>query len=117
MNPCDNMEVGRLGKKFKVLLSLRSEYICELDYWAMQRCFIPSLKNNRYYLKPLTGNAADEIVTRIFEKIDFNGIAKDTILEFSQSDKTNEFYEDEPCKSALKLSLILDTCYRYKECS
>ena len=116
MNPCDNMEVGRLGKKFKVLLSLRSEYICELDYWAMQRCFIPSLKNNRYYLKPLTGNAADEIVTRIFEKIDFNGIAKDTILEFSQSDKTNEFYEDEPCKSALKLSLILDTCYRYKEC-
>lgn len=115
MNPLDDASIGRLPKKFKVLLSLRSEYVCELDYWSMQRYFIPSLKNNRYYLKALTEDNAREIAENILDKANINNISKDDVLRFSQNEDTDRSYKDKPCKSALKLSLILDTCYRYKE--
>lgn len=115
MNPLDDANIGRLPKKFKVLLSLRSEYVCELDYWSMQRYFIPSLKNNRYYLKALTGNNAEEIADKILDRANIGNISKDDVLRFSQNEDTDKSYKDTPCKSALKLSLILDTCYRYNE--
>lgn len=115
MNPLDDANIGRLPKKFKVLLSLRSEYVCELDYWSMQRYFIPSLKNNRYYLKALTEDNAVEIADNILDKANIDNISKDDVLRFSQNEDTDRSYKDKPCKSALKLSLILDTCYRYKE--
>lgn len=115
MNPLDDANIGRLPKKFKVLLSLRSEYVCELDYWSMQRYFIPSLKNNRYYLKALTENSAEKIVNEIFSKTKIDNISKEDVLTFSQNDDMERSYADSPCKSALKLSLILDTCYRYGE--
>lgn len=115
MNPLDNARIGRLPKKFKVLLSLRSEYVCELDYWSMQRYFIPSLKNNRYYLKALTGDNAKEIANNIFDNARIDNISKDDVLRFFQDKCTDKSYNDKPCKSALKLSLILDTCYRYNE--
>ena len=47
-----------LHKNFKLLISMRSDYISELDYWSMDRYFIPSLKNNRSYLKSITKNGA-----------------------------------------------------------
>lgn len=115
MNPLDDANIGRLPKNFKVLLSLRSEYVCELDYWSMQRYFIPSLKNNRYYLKALTGKNAREIVNEILSKAKIDNITEQDILHFSQNDDMEKSYEDKPCKSALKLSLILDTCYRYND--
>ena len=115
MNPLGDANIGRLPKKFKVLLSLRSEYVCELDYWSMQRYFIPSLKNNRYYLKALTGNNAEEIADKILDRANIGNISKDDVLRFSQNEDTDKSYKDTPCKSALKLSLILDTCYRYNE--
>ena len=115
MNPLDDANIGRLPKKFKVLLSLRSEYVCELDYWSMQRYFIPPLKNNRYYLKALTENSAEKIVNEILSKTKIDNISKEDVLTFSQNDDMERSYADSPCKSALKLSLILDTCYRYGE--
>ena len=115
MNPLDDANIGRLPKKFKVLLSLRSEYVCELDYWSMQRYFIPPLKNNRYYLKALTENSAEKIVNEILSKTKIDNISKEDVLTFSQNDDFERSYADSPCKSALKLSLILDTCYRYGE--
>ena len=33
----------------------------------------------------------------------------------NQNDEIEKSYADRPCKSALKLSLLLDTCYRYSE--
>lgn len=49
-------------KKFRALFSLRTEYIGELDYWAIQRHHISVLKNSRYCLKPLTEHEADEVL-------------------------------------------------------
>lgn len=115
MNPLDDANIGRLPKKFKVLLSLRSEYVCELDYWSMQRYFIPSLKNNRYYLKALTEKSAEKIVNNILSRTEISNISKEEVINFSQNDEIEKSYADRPCKSALKLSLLLDTCYRYSE--
>lgn len=115
MNPLDDANIGRLPKKFKVLLSLRSEYVCELDYWSMQRYFIPSLKNNRYYLKALTEKSAEKIVNEILSRTEISNISKEEVINFSQNDDIEKSYADKPCKSALKLSLLLDTCYRYSE--
>lgn len=115
MNPLDDANIGRLPKKFKVLLSLRSEYVCELDYWSMQRYFIPSLKNNRYYLKALTGKGAETIVNEILSGTEISNISKEEVINFSQNDEIEKSGADIPCKSALKLSLLLDTCYRYSE--
>lgn len=115
MNPLDDANIGRLPKKFKLLLSLRSEYVCELDYWSMQRYFIPSLKNNRYYLKALTEKSAEKIVNNILSRTEISNISKEEVINFSQNDEFEKSYADRPCKSALKLSLLLDTCYRYSE--
>lgn len=115
MNPLDDANIGRLPKKFKMLLSLRSEFVCELDYWSMQRYFIPSLKNNRYYLKALTEKSAEKIVNKIFSITEISNISKEEVINFSQNDEIEKSYADQPCKSALKLSLLLDTCYRYSE--
>lgn len=50
-------------KHFKALFSLRTEYIGELDYWAIQRHQITVLKNSRFCLKPLTEDEADEVLS------------------------------------------------------
>lgn len=47
---------------FKVLVSLRQEYIGVLDYWCMNRVPMPSLHDNRYSLQPLTTQEAREII-------------------------------------------------------
>ena len=49
-------------KDFKAVFSLRKEFMGELDYWAMQQCFIPALKDNRYCLKPLTYLGAQKVM-------------------------------------------------------
>ena len=51
-------------KDFKAVFSLRKEFIGELDYWGMQKCFIPSLKDNRYCLKALTYEGAKKVMTQ-----------------------------------------------------
>lgn len=49
-------------KLFKILLSLRFDYVGELDYWCLHGCYIPQLMRNRYFLKPLTRNQAIAII-------------------------------------------------------
>ena len=51
-------------KDFKAVFSLRKEFIGELDYWGMQKNFIPSLKDNRYCLKALTYEGAKKVMTQ-----------------------------------------------------
>ena len=41
-------------KNFKALFSFRTEYLGDLDYWCVQKHFLPSLQENRMCLKPLT---------------------------------------------------------------
>lgn len=50
-------------KRFKALLSQRTEFMGELDYWGIQRHGVAVLKNSRYCLKPLTEAEADEVLT------------------------------------------------------
>lgn len=103
-------------KKFKALFSLRNEYVSELDYWSMERFFIPSLKNNRYYLKPLTIAAAKEVTKQLTNWP--RGIDEDDVITAATDDKYKFFEENEegkagnhpqgpPCVSALILSLVL----------
>ena len=47
---------------FKVLVSIRQEYIGALDYWCMSRVPMPSLHDNRFSLQPLTMQEAKEVV-------------------------------------------------------
>lgn len=93
----------------KVLLSLRSDYICELDYWSIQReeFYIPQLKHNRYYLKPLTISGSKEIIEQ------YNlptGITTDEIIEYSKSPSALgnlAKVDNEPYVYALALMMIL----------
>lgn len=67
---------------FKVLVSLRQEYIGVLDYWCMNRVSMPSLHDNRYSLQPLTIREAREVILpkgyNIFED------AVDQIIEIAK---------------------------------
>lgn len=95
-------------KKFKVLFSLRSEYVSELDYWSMNRCFIPPLKNNRYCLKPIEKGEALKIVGKLTAFP--NSIKRDDILRTAKVERAGKWkYLDNnlPCISALALSLLL----------
>lgn len=107
-SPINEAYNGVLQKRFKMLFSLRSEYVCELDYWAMNKHFIPSLKNNRYYLKPLTKGAAFEVA----KQLDLSSSDLDAldIIQYAKSEHAgvwDNINNDLPCVSALILSLLL----------
>lgn len=100
-----------LRKLFKIIVSLRYEYIGELDYWCSQRYFIPQLMQSRYFLKPLNKRQALQIV----KSADLNNDAiatkiseyADTIIEsIEASNSRTSSAEDEI--PAIILSL---TCY------
>lgn len=107
-NPIAGDYSGKLQKNYKILFSLRSEYVCELDYWAMDKYFIPSLKNNRYYLKPLTKEAALEVAS-LLDQLP-STLNYDEIIRHAKAGRTGEWdkiKDNLPCVSALILSLIL----------
>lgn len=80
----------------KVLFSLRSDYVGDLDYWCNQRYKIPVLKDTRYLLKPLTKVGAEEVL----DLSDFNRDVKNNIITFVCKDN------DQPYVSALILSVL-----------
>lgn len=92
-------------KKFKVLFSFRTEYLGDLDYWCVQKHFIPSLQENRMCLKPLTPNGAREV-------INLNGALgkyADKIIQGCAESGNNIGYENQPCVYALILSVVCQT--------
>ncbi len=104
----NNVAIGCIPKRFKVLLSLRSDFVSELDYWSMRKYFIPSLKNNRYCLKALTKDSAKEIASKL-ESLP-NNVSLDDIINAAKIERVgniDEVKDDLPCISALVLSLIL----------
>lgn len=106
---------NNLHKNFKLLISMRSDYISELDYWSMDRYFIPSLKNNRYYLKSITKNGALEILGKLYPN-QLEDLTTDEILRLAQLERTgnlNELEDNIPCISAMVLSLSL-ACIKEK---
>lgn len=106
-------------KHFKAIFSLRSEYIGQLDYWGMQKHYIPQLKNNRYLLRPLTIEGAREVIT---QQDGYNGLADvvDEIIDtIRKSQKGKNFVENNtsylPCIPALLLSVICSKAYGMSE--
>lgn len=97
-------------KDFKAVFSLRKEFIGELDYWGMQQCFIPSLKDNRYCLKALTYEDAQKVMTQQqrFEETKVKQVLHYFVQQYSREpEKTIE--ENLPVIPALLLSVVCDS--------
>lgn len=97
-------------KDFKAVFSLRKEFIGELDYWGMQKCFIPSLKDNRYCLKALTYEGAKKVMTQQerFDEEKVEQILTHFVRQYSrETEKTIK--EQLPIIPALLLSVVCDS--------
>ena len=97
-------------KDFKAVFSLRKEFIGELDYWGMQKCFIPSLKDNRYCLKALTYEGAKKVMTQQerFDEEKVEHILTHFVRQYSREpEKTIK--EQLPIIPALLLSVVCDS--------
>lgn len=97
-------------KGFKAVFSLRKEYIGELDYWGMQKCFIPSLKDNRYCLKALTYEGAKNVMTQQqrFEVTKVEQALHYFVLQYSREPEKT-IAENLPAIPALLLSVVCDS--------
>ncbi len=98
------------NKDFKAVFSLRKEFIGELDYWGMQKCFIPGLKDNRYCLKALTYESAKKVMTQQqrFEESRVEQVLHYFVQQYShEQEKTIK--ENLPVIPALLLSVVCDS--------
>ncbi|MGN1158157.1 MAG: hypothetical protein ACI4TK_18455 [Agathobacter sp.] len=93
-------------KNFKALFSFRTEYLGDLDYWCVQKHFIPSLQENRMCLKPLTPKGAKEIINLNEESL---GRYADRIIQGCSEAKADTNNEEQPCVYALILSVVCQT--------
>lgn len=95
------------AKEFKAVFSIRTEYIGELDYWCMQRYFIPALKHNRFCLKPLTMQGAEEVMKQYDG---FDEELRDNIINVLVKSADNQ--SSESYVSALILSVVCTSLYQ-----
>ena len=106
-------------KHFKAIFSLRSEYVGKLDYWGLQRHYIPLLKNNRYLLRPLTIKGAKEVITQQDGYDGLNAVADEIIDILRKQQRGKNYVIDEkselPCIPALFLSIICSRTFSMSE--
>ncbi len=97
-------------KGFKAVFSLRKEFIGELDYWGMQKCFIPGLKDNRYCLKALTYEGAKKVMTQQerFEEDKVEQVLAHFVGQYSREPEKT-IAENLPAIPALLLSVVCDS--------
>ena len=97
-------------KDFKVVFSLRKEFIGELDYWGMQTHFVPALKENRYCLKALTYEGAKKVMTQQ-ERFDVDKVEQVLTHFVGQYSREPErtIVENLPAIPALLLSVVCDS--------
>lgn len=97
-------------KGFKAVFSLRKEFIGELDYWGMQKCFIPSLKDNRYCLKALTYEGAKKVMTQQerFDEEKVEQVLTHFVRQYSREPEKT-IAENLPVIPALLLSVVCDS--------
>lgn len=97
-------------KDFKTVFSLRKEFIGELDYWGMQKCFIPGLKDNRYCLKALTYEGAKKVMTQQerFDEAKVEQVLTHFVGQYSREPE-NTISENLPAIPALLLSVVCDS--------
>ena len=92
-------------KNFKALFSFRTEYLGDLDYWCVQKHFLPSLQENRMCLKPLTPKGAREVIGLNESLL---GIYGDKIIH-GCAETNNVGNDSQPCVYALILSVVCQT--------
>ena len=97
-------------KKFKAIFSLRSEYVGNIDYWGLQHYYIPDLKNNRFFLKPLTPEGAKEV---IMQNDGIHNISEEICNNLIKGCSGNNEYVEAgmPCVPASMLSIICHELY------
>lgn len=97
-------------KDFKTVFSFRKEFIGELDYWGMQKCFIPGLKDNRYCLKALTYEGAKKVMTQQerFDEAKVEQVLTHFVGQYSREPE-NTISENLPAIPALLLSVVCDS--------
>lgn len=110
----DDMPLMASIKRFKAIFSLRSEYVGDVDYWGLQHCYIPDLKNNRYFLKPLTPQGAKEVVNQPEGLEHLSDFECSSLISGCAS---NHKYVDEglPCIPASILSILCHEIYEYND--
>ena len=101
-------------KRFKAIFSLRSEYVGNVDYWGLQHFYIPDLKNNRYFLKPLKPNGAVEVIKQPegFPQMP-DKICENIVLGCGENEELVR--EQLPCIPASILSIICHELYNLNE--
>ena len=58
--------------RFKIVFSLRKEYLSEFDYWSNDQYSVTELYQNRMFLLPLTRLQAERVITEQPESIEFD---------------------------------------------
>ena len=110
----DDVPLMASAKRFKAIFSLRSEYVGDVDYWGLQHYYIPDLKNNRYFLKPLTPQGAEEVVA---QDGGLTSLLREECASLIAGCAVNYEYVGEglPCIPASILSVICHEIYGYSE--
>lgn len=110
----DDFPLVSSAKKFKAIFSMRSEYVGNVDYWGLQHCYIPDLKNNRYFLKPLKPHGARAVVT---QPQGFPDIMERDLESLIVGCSGNEEYVKAgmPCVPASILSIICHELYELQK--
>lgn len=93
-------------KNFRTIVSMRNEYMGELDYWGVQRHFLPEFKNSRYCLRALTLGEAEEVLDLRFA--DRPELKKSVLGALSgvPASKLAEALRDLPMVPAMLLSVV-----------
>lgn len=93
-------------KDFRTIVSMRNEYMGELDYWGVQRHFLPEFKNSRYCLRALTLGEAEDVLDLRFA--DRPELKKSVLAALSgvPASKLTEAPRDLPMVPAMLLSVV-----------
>lgn len=81
---------------YKIIFSLRKEYLAEFDYWGNEKCAITELLRNRMLLLPFSRKQAERVITQqpvdgnSTEKIVTLNQIKDDIIDKIDSKKQDE---------------------------
>ena len=114
INELDNLNNNFLRLKssssFKVIFSLRKEYLAEFDYWTNEFASIPELLQNRMILLPFTKEQAEEVI--MLQRVDgvvvdtLHRVKEDILKLFEKKDSKQSFIRKDLGYEAFLLSVI-----------
>lgn len=97
-------------KRYKIIFSMRYEYVGELDYHSSQRCYIPQMMRSRYFLKPLNAEQAKSIIT---EQNEGDAQALDIIKRNAETIIAGLNKQDTANNAEIPAILLSILCYVY----